>query len=121
MTISKRTAVTRRPSALLAVAGAILAVTIAGCGGSSYGSPSVSGEGASGKTPVNSAQKRPAAAPTEMQTPAARGAEQEEPATPSTETQTPAAGAEAGGIPQHDGGDHDADNNGGPSDGDGNV
>ena len=26
-----------------------------------------------------------------------------------------------GGIPQHNGGDHDADNNGGPSDGDGNV
>jgi hypothetical protein len=25
------------------------------------------------------------------------------------------------GIPQHDGGDRDADNNGGPSDGDGNV
>ena len=25
------------------------------------------------------------------------------------------------GIPQHNGGDHDADNNGGPSDGDGNV
>jgi len=25
------------------------------------------------------------------------------------------------GIPQHDGGDHDGDNNGGPSDGDGNV
>jgi hypothetical protein len=24
-------------------------------------------------------------------------------------------------IPQHNGGDHDADNNGGPSDGDGNV
>jgi hypothetical protein len=27
----------------------------------------------------------------------------------------------SGGIPQHNGGDHDADNNGGPSDGDGNV
>jgi hypothetical protein len=26
-----------------------------------------------------------------------------------------------GGIPQHNGGDHDADNNGGPSDGDGNL
>ncbi len=25
------------------------------------------------------------------------------------------------GIPQHDGGDHDADNNGGPSDGDGRL
>jgi hypothetical protein len=25
------------------------------------------------------------------------------------------------GIPQHNGGDHDADNRGGPSDGDGNV
>jgi hypothetical protein len=27
----------------------------------------------------------------------------------------------ASGIPQHGGGDHDADNSGGPSDGDGNV
>jgi len=27
----------------------------------------------------------------------------------------------AHGIPQHNGGDHDADNRGGPSDGDGNV
>ena len=25
------------------------------------------------------------------------------------------------GIPQHNGGDHDSDNNGGPSDGDGNI
>ena len=25
------------------------------------------------------------------------------------------------GIPQHNGGDHDADNNGGPSDGDGSI
>jgi hypothetical protein len=29
--------------------------------------------------------------------------------------------SQGGGIPQHNGGDHDADNNGGPSDGDGNV
>ncbi|MFL5912113.1 MAG: hypothetical protein ACJ768_16255 [Gaiellaceae bacterium] len=27
----------------------------------------------------------------------------------------------ARGIPQHNGGDHDSDNNGGPSDGDGNI
>jgi hypothetical protein len=27
----------------------------------------------------------------------------------------------SGGIPQHNGGDHDSDNNGGPSDGDGNF
>ena len=29
--------------------------------------------------------------------------------------------ASGNGIPQHNGGDHDADNNGGPSDGDGNI
>ncbi len=40
---------------------------------------------------------------------------------------TPASGHQAGpaagasGIPQHNGGDMDADNNGGPSDGDGNL
>jgi len=30
-------------------------------------------------------------------------------------------GGGAGGIPQNNQGDHDADNNGGPSDGDGNI
>jgi hypothetical protein len=40
---------------------------------------------------------------------------------PPTESRPPAAGAEAGAIPQNNGGDQDADNSGGPSDGDGNV
>ena len=33
----------------------------------------------------------------------------------------PSTAAPAAGIPQHNGGDQDADNNGGPSDGDGNL
>jgi hypothetical protein len=33
----------------------------------------------------------------------------------------PAVPSSSTGIPQHNGGDHDADNNGGPSDGDGNI
>jgi hypothetical protein len=33
----------------------------------------------------------------------------------------PAASSSPAGIPQNNGGDHDADNNGGPSAGDGNI
>ncbi|HVB26417.1 MAG TPA: hypothetical protein VNE21_00735 [Mycobacteriales bacterium] len=44
-----------------------------------------------------------------------------QPATPAPATQSSAAAQpQGGGIPQGGGGDHDADNNGGPSDGDGN-
>jgi hypothetical protein len=77
---------------ILLVTGTIgMAVVIAGCGGSSYGS---------------------SPAPTSSSAPAAGGSG--EPAEPSTQ------GAGTAGIPQHNGGDRDADNNGGPSDGDGN-
>jgi hypothetical protein len=41
--------------------------------------------------------------------------------TRSTSTPTPPPAAPEGAIPQGNGGDHDSDNNGGPSDGDGNV
>ena len=34
---------------------------------------------------------------------------------------SPAAPGSSAGIPQNNGGDHDADNNGGPSDGDGQI
>ncbi|MGI8920691.1 MAG: hypothetical protein ACR2HD_03305 [Solirubrobacteraceae bacterium] len=38
-----------------------------------------------------------------------------------TQTHTTHQAPPSGGIPQANGGDHDADNNGGPSDGDGNL
>ena len=133
MTINHtRKPITRRASATLATAGLLLAVVIAGCGGSgtssqpaSGASPAAHGSGAPAKASVNGSdirhstpsaggQAAPAAAP------AAKGSQQKPP-TPNTESQAPAASSENGGIPQNNGGDQDADNNGGPSDGDGNV
>jgi hypothetical protein len=99
---------TRRASATLATAGVLLAVVIAGCGGSGKSSPPVStaspaahGYGAPAKTSVSGSEYRQSA--------------------PSSEGQGSALAAETSGIPQNNGGDQDADNNGGPSDGDGNL
>ena len=47
-------------------------------------------------------------------------AAQSPPSHPVASHSSPAKHA-SGGIPQHNGGDHDSDNNGGPSDGDGNF
>jgi hypothetical protein len=124
--------VTRRASATLATAGVLLAVVIAGCGGSGKSSPPVSdasptahGYGAPAKASLNGSENRHSAPSTESRASAAGAAavsgSQQKPPTPSTESQAPAASAETGGIPQNNGGDQDADNNGGPSDGDGNV
>jgi hypothetical protein len=82
---------TNRWSALLATGAVGLALVIAGCGGSS------------------NAPKHAAAM---SGTPAASSA---------TAPAKPAANSATAGIPQHNGGDQDADNNGGPSDGDGNI
>ena len=123
--------VTRRASATLATAGVLLAVVIAGCGGSGKSSPPVSGASpaahgysAPAKASLNGSENKHSRS-TEGQAPAAgaaaASASQQKPPTPSTESQAPAARAEGGGIPQNNGGDQDADNNGGPSDGDGNV
>jgi hypothetical protein len=73
---------------------ALLTALLAGCGASTGSSPS----GGQSSTP---AATTPAAT-----TPAA---------TPSPAT------TKSSGIPQGNGGDQDADNNGGPSDGDGNI
>jgi hypothetical protein len=133
MTINPMTRlVTRRASATLATAGVLLAVVIAGCGGSGKGSqpasgasPAAHGYGTPAKASVNGSENKHSAPSTEGRPPAAGAAAasrpRQKPATSSTESQAPAAGAEGGGIPQNNGGDQDADNNGGPSDGDGNV
>jgi hypothetical protein len=94
---------------VLAAAGLLLAIVIAGCGGSGSSAPPTSG--------VASAPHRyaaPARAP-------AGGSDRNKHAAPSTEVKAPAAAPQSNGIPQNNGGDRDADNNGGPSDGDGNI
>jgi hypothetical protein len=123
--------ITRKSSAILATAGVLLAVAIAGCGGAGKSSPPMSsaspahGYGAPTKASVNGSEDKHSAPSTEGRAPAAGAAatsgSQQKPSTPSTEVHAPAADAENGGIPQNNGGDQDADNNGGPSDGDGNV
>jgi hypothetical protein len=84
----------RERSRWLAAGGVALALLIAGCG-STYGS------------------SKPSQGPASSAPPAVTGAGASTPSSPTT--------VETNGIPQSNGGDQDADNNGGPSDGDGNV
>src|SRR2546423_4964507 len=91
--------VTRRVS-VLGLATVLLAVVIAGCGGSGYGSgsgsrgaPAAQGSGAASKTSARSGAVKSSAPRVKAEAP-------------------PGAGTAA--IPQHNGGDQDADNNGGP-------
>ena len=86
----------------LAIVGPVLiALALAGCGSSS--SPS-----SSSSTPASTP-----AAPTSSTT--------STPSTPSTTSSTSSTSPSAAGIPQNNEGDHDTDNNGAPSDGDGNL
>jgi hypothetical protein len=80
-----------RWSALLATASVGLVLALAACGGTSN-TPSPAAAGSS--TP---------------------------PASTATAPANQAGTSATAGIPQHNGGDQDADNNGGPSDGDGNI
>jgi hypothetical protein len=114
----------RRSLGAVTPALAVLAgLIIAGCGTSSSGSSARSanpeGSGAHASAPYGASgggsrsQPPAAAAPATMQPPANTSQ-----APAGGQTQAPTA---ANGIPQGNGGDQDADNNGGPSDGDGNV
>jgi hypothetical protein len=83
----------RRVLRWLPAGAVVIAVAVAGCGGYSATS---SKQSTSGSARYGTPATQPKAA-------------------------KPSSGAAASGIPQHNGGDHDADNNGGPSDGDGNI
>jgi hypothetical protein len=107
---------THKLSARLAAATVFSALVVAGCG-STASSP----RAAAVRPAVSPAQMTQTSAQANTSTtqnqaattagaPAAQG-------TPSTA----ASAAASAGIPQGDGGDRDADNNGGPSDGDGNI
>jgi hypothetical protein len=103
----------RRPANFLSVGAVGLALVIAGCGSAAGTSSGTGGYGSAGKPPTPTA---PAAKPT---TPPAAAAQ-----TTSTAGQPPAAAAATKpvpGTPQRNGGDADADNNGGPDDGDGAI
>jgi hypothetical protein len=113
MTISR----TRRTAALAAVIGAA-ALAAAGCGAAASGGHNNGGQATTGAP--HAAGMGHATKPAGAQ-----------PASPSSGTvatrpapakrSAPAVASSASGIPQHNGGDQDLDNNGGPSDGDGGV
>jgi hypothetical protein len=84
---------------LLALPAAAFGVTLAACGGGSAAHPAA-------PKPAGVVHSHAHSAPPHAAPPAA-------PATAPAHTANP--------IPQGNGGDHDADNNGGPSDGDGNL
>jgi hypothetical protein len=86
----------RRLAVVMPALAVVVGLFIAGCGASSAGSSAGSARGGGYGAPASSPQ-------------VAAGGDARAPTT------------RAGAIPQDNGGDHDADNNGGPSDGDGNV
>jgi hypothetical protein len=102
-------ALNRHPRMLLALPAAALAVTLAACGSSAGQSahPAVPKPAGVAHSHAHSTHTHAAPPAPPATTPAAP------PATAPAHTANP--------IPQGNGGDQDADNNGGPSDGDGNI
>lgn len=92
----------RRMMAGLAIGGIVMASAIAGCG-STYASNAASRRYSAPATNKTS-NRPPSRVPSSSRV-----------------SVVPAATVRGTGIPQHDGGDHDSDNSGGPSDGDGGV
>jgi hypothetical protein len=116
----------RHPRMLLALPAAAVAVTLAACGssGGPPAHPAAPKPAGAAHSHANSAPPHAAAAPPKQARaahhhahpappPAAATPPPAPPATPPAPTANP--------IPQGNGGDQDADNNGGPSDGDGNI
>ena len=88
------TAQLRSPARLLVLTSALVVLVVAGCGGS--------GSSSSSTKPASTSQTS-------------------SPSSPSTKPATTPQESSSSGIPQNNEGDHDTDNNGGPSDGDGNL
>lgn len=102
---------------------ALLTTLIAGCGTASASAKHAPVAGHAPAPPVPTAPQRATPVPTRVPaTPAANHhRRRHHRATAPAVTTTPAAPASMNPIPQDNGGDHDFDNNGGPSDGDGNI
>jgi len=96
---------------------ALLVMFAAGCGSAGAARPAqkqpTSPVQSAAATPVQTVHRRHRRAPTHSAAPPAY--------TPPAYTPPPAPSPSANPIPQHNGGDQDADNNGGPSDGDGDI
>ncbi len=99
-----------------AAAAALLAVLAAGCG------TAVTAQHAGARPAATAQPHHSAAAHASVTTPAPPPATTAPaPATTAPAPATKAPASPANPIPQGNGGDHDPDNNGGPSDGDGNL
>ena len=116
-------ALNRHPRMLLALPAAALAVTLAACGSSGNPSahpatpkPAGVAHSHAHSTPAHAAPPAPPATAPPATAPPAPPATAPAPPPPTFVPTQP-----ANPIPQGNGGDQDADNNGGPSDGDGNI
>jgi hypothetical protein len=113
--VTRLKALSRHPRMLLALPAAAFGVTLAACGGGSASHPAA-------PKPAGVVHSHAHSAPPHAAPPAAPATTPAAP--PSSTPAAPPATAPAhtaNPIPQGNGGDHDADNNGGPSDGDGNL
>ena len=107
--VTRLKALSRHPRMLLALPAAAVAVTLAACGPSGSPSTHPAAPKPSSAAPSHAHSAPPAVSVTTPPPPA------------TTPPPPPATSHTANPIPQGNGGDHDADNNGGPSDGDGNL
>ena len=96
----------------------LLAFVVAGCGSTTSNSSPAAARPATSPAQMTQTPAQPNTATTQNHNQAATTAGA--PAAQGTPSTAAPAGASAG-IPQGNGGDQDADNNGGPSDGDGNI
>jgi hypothetical protein len=109
-------ALKRRPKGLLALAAAgVATIVLAACGSTSSAGSSHQQSHAPTHAPTTAPAQSPA-----LPTHAPTTAPAQSPAPP-THPPTTAPAHSVNPIPQGNGGDGDADNNGGPSDGDGNI
>jgi hypothetical protein len=113
--VTRLTALSRHPRMLLALPAAVLGVTLAACGGGSAAHPAAPKP--TSAAPSHSHSARPSVPVTTPPSATKPPAPATTPAAPPTTAPTHTANP----IPQGNGGDQDADNNGGPSDGDGNI
>jgi hypothetical protein len=109
---------THKLSARIAAAAIFLALVAAGCGSTTSNSSPAAARPVTSPAQMTQtpAQANTPTAQNQSQAAATAGA----PAAQDTPSTAAPAGGSAG-IPQGNGGDQDADNNGGPSDGDGNI
>jgi hypothetical protein len=100
---------------------ALLTALIAGCSAASANHAPVAAHASASPVPTATQMSTPVKAQVSTRPAARHHRRRHRRATAPVVTAPPAPPASMNPIPQDNGGDHDADNNGGPSDGDGNI